>query len=62
METSKPRNLVLSSLIKQRRDFQAKADYLTREVNTLQENVSALDKAIQVIDPDFDLGTIKPKR
>ncbi len=62
MDDSKPRNLVISGLIKQRRDIQAKADYLTRELFALQENVAALDKAILVIDPTFNLGTITPKR
>jgi len=58
----KPRNLVLSGLIKRRRDIKAKADYLTKQINTLEQDVCALDKAIHVIDPDFDLTTIKPKR
>ena len=59
---NKPRNLVLSGLIKRRRDIKAKADYIAKQLVTLQEDVSALDKAICVIDPDFDLASIKPKR
>ncbi len=62
MDQKKPPNVVVSGLIKRRRDIQAKSDYLTRQFLALQQDLDALDKSINIIDPTFDLKTIKPKQ
>jgi len=53
---------IISGLVGRRRDLKAKADYYSRESSLLQADIATLDKAIHVIDPAFDLSTIKPKR
>jgi len=53
---------IISGLVGRRRDLKAKADYHARESRLLQADIVALDKAIHVIDPTFDLSTIKPTR
>ena len=59
---TKTNSFVIPGLIKRRRDIQAKADYLTRQLDSLSADLESLDKAIKVIDPDFDLSTIRPKQ
>ena len=54
--------VVISGLVKRRRDLHAKADYLAKQLVVLRADIITLDNAIKVIDPDFDLKEIKPKR
>ena len=53
---------MITALVKRRRDLQAKADYLDRQAVLLRTDMLALDNAIKVIDPDFNLSSIKIKR
>lgn len=53
---------IISGLVGRRRDLKAKADYHSRESSLLQSDIAALDKAIHIIEPAFDLSTIKPTR
>jgi len=62
MDQKKPPNVVVSGLIKRRRDIQAKSDYLTRQLFALQEDIAALDRSIRIIDSEFNLASIKPKK
>ena len=49
-------------LIKQRRDLQAQADHVQQTLTSLNLDILTLDNAIKLMDPLFDLSTIKTKQ
>ena len=49
-------------LIKRRRDLQSQADHLSTTLTAINLDIVTLDNAIRLMDPLFDVSTIKPKQ
>ncbi len=52
----------IHGLVTKRRDLASRIDELRRELVALEQDVSTLDGAINVLYPNFELRTIRPKR
>lgn len=52
----------IQGLVTKRRELASRIDELRRELVALEHDLSTLDGAIKIIDPGFDLRTIRPKR
>ncbi len=53
---------VLSGLTKRRAELSGEADTLHTRLTQITTDVGHLDAVIRQFDPDYDLGSIKPKR
>ena len=61
MDDTKPQPLLISGLVKHRRDLAAKLDHHQQLVQQLRAEIITVDGTIRSVDPEFDFGTIKRK-
>ena len=52
---------VLSALIEKRREMAGQIDVRNKEIKAIKADMAAIDQAIKVFDPEFDIRTIKGK-
>ena len=51
----------VTGLIEKRRDLSGRIEHYKDEIKALKIDLAAIDSALKIFDPEFDIRTIKPK-
>ena len=51
----------ISDLIEKRRELSGQVEHYKDQIKVVKADLAAIDAAIKIFDPEFDLRTIKPK-